>query len=289
VNKIVVFGVLFLFIASSVVPISGLRNKQSIIQPINSKTLYVGGSGPNNYTKIQDAIDNASYCDTVFVYYDSSPYYEHIVIHTRIWLIGEDCNTTIIKYASWDGSIKVVVDGVHISGFTIKNGIRGIVINANNCVISHNHIIHNNLCSITLQNSDHNIIQNNNLSNNHKYGIELYNSWQNKVITNNFVDNNDENAYFRGDSTHDDDEFNRWKFNYWDDAKWWFFDLFILDYCIVGERLIGPIAYSVYEWDNYPAKEPYDIPDPDIPKNVWIMNWLNNFPLLQWLFELLIL
>jgi len=34
----------------------------------NGNTLYVGGSGPNNYTKIQDAIDNASNGDTVFVY-----------------------------------------------------------------------------------------------------------------------------------------------------------------------------------------------------------------------------
>jgi hypothetical protein len=32
------------------------------------KTLYVGGSGEGNYTKIQDAIDNASKGDTVFVY-----------------------------------------------------------------------------------------------------------------------------------------------------------------------------------------------------------------------------
>jgi hypothetical protein len=40
-------------------------------QPVvvdNGNTLYVGGSGPNNYSKIQDAIDNASGRDTIFVH-----------------------------------------------------------------------------------------------------------------------------------------------------------------------------------------------------------------------------
>jgi len=33
-----------------------------------NKILYVGGNGPNNYTKIQDAIDDARDGDTVFVF-----------------------------------------------------------------------------------------------------------------------------------------------------------------------------------------------------------------------------
>jgi len=60
--------------------------------------LYVGGSGPGNYTRIQDAIDNASdWGDTVFVYDDSSPYYEFLIINKSISLIGENKDTTIIK------------------------------------------------------------------------------------------------------------------------------------------------------------------------------------------------
>ena len=31
--------------------------------------LYVGGSGPGNYSVIQDAVDNASDGDTVYVYH----------------------------------------------------------------------------------------------------------------------------------------------------------------------------------------------------------------------------
>ena len=50
------------------------QNSQSDIIPLrninsnyNGNTLYVGGSGPGNFTKIQDAIDNASNGKTVFV------------------------------------------------------------------------------------------------------------------------------------------------------------------------------------------------------------------------------
>jgi hypothetical protein len=43
--------------------------------------LYVGGTGEGNYSRIQDAIDDAVDGDTVFVYDDSSPYYEHIRIN----------------------------------------------------------------------------------------------------------------------------------------------------------------------------------------------------------------
>ena len=64
------------------------RGEDVIMKNNDGRTLYVGGSGPNNYTKIQDAIDNASNGDTIFVYDDSSPYYENIVIDKSVTLIG---------------------------------------------------------------------------------------------------------------------------------------------------------------------------------------------------------
>jgi len=85
------------------------------------KTLYVGGTGDGNYTKIQDAIDNAFDGDTVFVYDDSSPYYENVIVNKSINLIGEDRNTTVID-GDFDGiPVKIEVDNCLISGFTIKN------------------------------------------------------------------------------------------------------------------------------------------------------------------------
>lgn len=64
----------------------------------NGNILYVGGSGANNYTSIQDAIDDAENGDIVFVYDDSSPYYECIIINKSIELKGENKYTTVIKY-----------------------------------------------------------------------------------------------------------------------------------------------------------------------------------------------
>lgn len=57
-------------------------------QITNEKTscniLYVGGSGSANFTSIQDACDTAGEEDTVFVYDDSSPYRENIIINTSL-------------------------------------------------------------------------------------------------------------------------------------------------------------------------------------------------------------
>ena len=89
---------------------------------VGENTLYVGGSGAGNYTKIQDAIDNASDGDIVFVYDDSSPYKEYIYINKAILLIGENRNTTIIEgLGQYRDIIYLISDSVHISNFTIRN------------------------------------------------------------------------------------------------------------------------------------------------------------------------
>jgi len=53
----------------SITPSVAVDTDKKPIMPIsNGKTLYVGGTGEDNYTTIQDAIDDASEGDTVFVY-----------------------------------------------------------------------------------------------------------------------------------------------------------------------------------------------------------------------------
>ena len=109
------FGICFLLICSIFIPISlGFNVKVSKIeQPSNlsdGNTYYVGGSGPNNYTRIQDAIDNTTGGDTVFVYDDNSPYYERLVIDKSINLIGENRNTTIVDGGGWKDVIYVSSD-----------------------------------------------------------------------------------------------------------------------------------------------------------------------------------
>ena len=88
-------------------------------QIINQKTIYVDDDGGANYTFIQDAINNSSDGDTIYVY--SGLYFEHIIVNKSIILIGEDKNTTIIDGNHSGNVINISADLVTIRGFTIKN------------------------------------------------------------------------------------------------------------------------------------------------------------------------
>jgi parallel beta-helix repeat protein len=61
---------------------------------VNGKTLYVGGSGPGNYSSIKAAVNDATDGDTIFVY--SGKYVECVRTTKSIELHGEDKHTTII-------------------------------------------------------------------------------------------------------------------------------------------------------------------------------------------------
>ena len=170
-KKLLVIGVIVLFLGISVIPSTGITDvKQITIPTAKGNTLYVGGSGPGNYTKIQDAIDNASDGDTVFVYSGWYDLDERININKSIRLIGENKVNTIIN----DSRISIVVSEVFISGFTIQNG-SGITIDsyssedANNNTISGN-IFKSNAYSIgiggvEISNSVYNTVSNNSFFN----------------------------------------------------------------------------------------------------------------------------
>jgi len=113
----------------------------------DGNTLYVGGSGPNNYTRIQDAIDDASNGDTVFVY--SGYYTEEITIDVSINLIGENKDSTSIVGEDTKDHIDVItitVDNVKVSEFTVKlsgSADDGISIRSDNNEINQCNIVDN--------------------------------------------------------------------------------------------------------------------------------------------------
>jgi nitrous oxidase accessory protein NosD len=92
-QKCLAIGIILLFVGTCVIPAIAQNTEK---QSTRGTWLYVGGSGPGNYTRIQDAINNASDGDTVFIYDDSSPYYENLIIDKPLTVIGENRNTTII-------------------------------------------------------------------------------------------------------------------------------------------------------------------------------------------------
>lgn len=85
----------------------------------DGNTLYVGGVGPGNYTKIQDAIDDAIDGDTVFVFGYASPYHENVVIDKSIFLIGEDKNLVVIDADFKAAAVTITAYNVFVSGFTM--------------------------------------------------------------------------------------------------------------------------------------------------------------------------
>ena len=160
---------------------------------IFGNTLYVGGSGPGNYTCIQDAIDNASNGDTVYVF--SGIYNEFLSIEKSIQLIGEDRDNTIINASNSGDNIKIISDNVVINKFTIQNSQREeyscIKVLSNNNIIKNVNMIYNSV-GINLISSSNNLILNNYFLKNGD-GIYSENS-NNNLITENIIDN----IQFRG-------------------------------------------------------------------------------------------
>jgi parallel beta-helix repeat protein len=195
-------------------------NSEYAVQKIGSNSfnniLYVGGSGANNYSKIQDAINDARDNYTVFVYENSVPYYENIFIDKKINLIGENRSTTIIDGGGSRDVVYVSADKVNINGFTIQNSGRswinaGVKLNSDcnnitgniitnneegiysydldNSIVSENVISNNNDSGIFIPFSSSNILSSNTIIGNNEYGIYIYDSILNNVSKNNISDN----------------------------------------------------------------------------------------------------
>ncbi len=92
---------------------------------VRGNILYVGGSGPGNYTTIQEAITAANPGDTIYVY--NGTYYEHITIDKPLTVTGEDKDTTVID-GDWYGPdiVHISADWVNFTGFTTIYGGAGV-------------------------------------------------------------------------------------------------------------------------------------------------------------------
>jgi parallel beta-helix repeat protein len=174
-----------------------------------TKIWVVGDEGVGNVLSIQEAVNNASQGDVVYVL--NGTYYEHVILNKSVSLIGENWAKTVIDGSGYGTVIQVSVNDTKISGFTIQNGVSGIslvgccrsnislnVIKMNSRGVyiegSHENIfwgnnLTNNNYPITLQWSDDNIIYANLLTDNYSPGISLYHC-SNNTIRENVVRNN---------------------------------------------------------------------------------------------------
>jgi parallel beta-helix repeat protein len=163
---------------------------QGCINPLFRTTLYVGGSVPGNYSTIQEAIDNASDGDIVFVF--NGIYYENVVLNKSIGLFGENQKTTIIDGEETGGHVVTILSGrVTVTGFTIQNsgGIQNAacvyVVSNNNQLVGNTItcVPHHGEEGIWMLHVSGNTVQQNTVSNHH-YGIWLENSVDNDVSKN---------------------------------------------------------------------------------------------------------
>ena len=88
---------------------------------------FIVRNGNADFTRIQDAVDDAFDGDTIFVY--SGIYSDFfpgnlacVRIDKNIELIGEDKHTTIINGTGFQRVIMIWSEDVSVSGFTIQHG-----------------------------------------------------------------------------------------------------------------------------------------------------------------------
>lgn len=213
------------------------------------------------YSNIQDAINNASEGDTIYVY--PGVYYENIFIGKKINLVGEHPSTTIIDGSKGMWPIKIDVieiasGGVSICNFTIRNSIgdgAGIEVwehyseqKITNCIFS------NNRYGIRFPPSSRNYVSNCTFYNN-DYGIWLQCccgvTCANSIFYHNNFINNSVQAYDQGENIWNKDGMG----NYWSDYKGIDKD---------GDG-IGDKPYNISggdNKDNYPFLYPIDILPP---------------------------
>ena len=150
----------------------------------------VDDSGGEDFTGIQDAINNASDGDTIIVH--SGVYYENVVVDKSVTLKGIG-HPVVDARRCGESVVTLSADGITVEGFNVTKGSwegAGITISSSNNTLTGNTVCHNNKEGIALLSSSNNTITDNNISNN-ICGIFLWHSSNNNAITGNNVSNNE--------------------------------------------------------------------------------------------------
>lgn len=189
-QNIHIFGLVILIISSGTVTAFGTLESSTS----HRGWLYVGGTGQGNYTSIQNAIDNASPSDTIYVF--NGIYRENVILNKdNITLIGEDKEKTVIDAMNNSGLDAFFASRGHItiSGFTFQNAARyGLyILSYDDYNVVKNNIFKNNYqIGLIIYCNDGNLISGNSFISNSHIGFELSESKYSSITNNNFSSNN---------------------------------------------------------------------------------------------------
>jgi parallel beta-helix repeat protein len=205
---------------------------------------YVGGSGPNNFSSIQEAINHAAANDTVYVF--NGTYHEAFIVDKPLHIIGENKTTTFLDGDGIKDLVSIVADYVSISGFTIQNSHFDILVNhSSHGTISGNNIL-GGLHGVSVQNGCRFLTITRNSFQDNVYGVRLYGSTEVTVSLNAFH-NFKENAFFYGTTLAQSR--NHWSKNYWDKPRQ-------LPYVIHGRIRPGSFSFLWVNFDWSPLDSP---------------------------------
>ena len=166
------------------------------VEGANRTIIYVGGSGPYNFTRIQDAINYSQDGDTIYVY--CGIYYENIIVNKTINIFGEEMDNVVVDGEGND-TIVINASDVNLSNFTVlESRCHGLRIEGTHNKIHKCHICNINgscwglPCGILLLSPDNTIcdcvISDNNCS-----GITILSN--NNTISSCNISNNTEGIY----------------------------------------------------------------------------------------------
>jgi len=197
-NKLIVIGILFLFVCISVYPISGFNLEQS-----SGNIITVDNEGDGDFTSIKQALNNANQGDSIEVY--SGTYYEHDIdvmkegitlqgiSHElgngndtgKPFVDGEGNNVVFLVYA-----INVTIDNFHIEN---EAGVAGSNIalaqSANGCTLSNNDLANTVMSSIWVESSNNKIFNNNISHSTMRNGIGFYMTSRYNFVSGNNISN----------------------------------------------------------------------------------------------------
>jgi parallel beta-helix repeat protein len=149
---------------------------------------------PDDFPTIQDAINNATDGDTIFV--RSGKYVENLIINKTISLVGEDKITTIIDGNHTGNVVRITRDNVNIENFTVENSGSenitdfncGILVRTgSNCTITDN-VLQSNYCGIRIFLGSYNTSMLRNTMTGNFWGV-IHSSSASTWRNNNFTDN----------------------------------------------------------------------------------------------------